>query len=251
MATINKKSIREEVDRLKNEFELLCSEGKVSSEIRVLMNSMLVVIELILSIFLEKKTRKDSKNSSLPSSQTSKDETSLSKTESKGKGKEVSGKVGNSRTKETVTVAKATTCDTCGDVLDDVPCQGHERRTKIDSVFEKVVEHVDAEIKQCPSCESVVKGDFPEDMPGKLQYGVGIKAFAIHLIISQMVALNQVQKQIAAMIDSVISEASLLKYILRLYQALEAWEVAATEKLLQAPSVHVDETSFRVDKKNH
>ena len=251
MATINKKSIREEVDRLKDEFEQLCSEDTVSSEIRVLMNSMLVIIELILSIFLEKKTRKNSENSSLPSSQTSKDETSLSKNESKGKGKQVSGKVDNRRTKETVAIAKVDTCSVCGIALDDAPCQGHERRTKIDIVFEKVVEHVDAEIKQCPNCESTVKGDFPEDMPGKLQYGVGIKAFAIHLIISQMVALNRVQKQIAAMIDIVISEASILKYILSLYQALEVWEASATEKLLKAPSIHVDETSLRVDKQNH
>ncbi len=88
-------------------------------------------------------------------------------------------------------------------------------------------------------------------MPGSLQYGNGIKAFVIHLIISQMVALNRVQKQIAAMIDTVISEATLLKYVLRIYQSLETWEASAIERLLQAPSLHVDETSFRVDKKNH
>ncbi|PIE68236.1 MAG: hypothetical protein CSA21_08535 [Deltaproteobacteria bacterium] len=43
-------------------------------------------------------------------------------------------------------------------------------------------------------------------MPGALQYGNGLKAFAIHLMISQMVALNRVQKQIAAMIGTVIRE---------------------------------------------
>lgn len=253
MATIDKTSVRDEVNRLKIEFEHLCSEGKVSSEIRVLMSSLLVVVDLILSIFLEKKTRKNSKNSSLPPSQTSTDETSLSKpvSKGKGKGKKVSGRVGNSRTIETTSVAKATTCDTCGAALDNTPCQGHERRTKIDIVFEKVVENIDAEIKQCPNCESIVKGQFPDDMQGKLQYGDGIKAFAIHLIISQMVALNRVQKQIAAMIDTIISEASLLKYVLRLYQALEDWEAIAIEKLLQAPSIHVDETSFKVERKNH
>jgi transposase len=41
-------------------------------------------------------------------------------------------------------------------------------------------------------------------MPGKLQYDNGLKAFAIHLIISQMVALNRVQKQISAMIGTAI-----------------------------------------------
>lgn len=251
MATVNKTSVREEVDRLKLEFEQLCSAGKVSSEIRVVMNSLLVVVELILSVFLEKNTRKTSKNSSLPPSQTEKDETAVLGRTGKGKGRKVSGEVGNTRVRETITDAKVTTCDVCGVALDKSPCKGYERRTKIDIVFEKVVEHVDAEIKQCPNCEATVKGTFPEDMPGSLQYGNGLKAFAIHLIISQMVALNRVQKQIAAMIGKVISEASLLKFVLRLYQALEAWEVEARKSLLQAPSIHVDETSFRVEGKNH
>ena len=248
---MDKTSIREEVERLKQEFKQLCSAGKVSPEIQAIMNSMLLVVELILTVFLEKKTRKNSKNSSLPSSQTPKDETAKSNPKSKGKGKKVSGEVTNTRTKETVTITKAETCDVCGVSLDQTPCSDHERRTKIDIVFEKVVEHIDAEIKQCPNCRATVKGAFPKDMPGTLQYGNGLKAFAIHLIISQMVALNRVQKQIAAMIGSVISEATLLKFVWRLHQALETWEAKAIESILQAPSIHVDETSFRVDKKNN
>jgi transposase len=249
MATMNKISVREEIERLKHEFEQLCSAGKVSPETRVVMNSLLVVVELILAVFLEKKTRKNSKNSSLPPSQTPKDETAISN--SNGKGKKVSGRVSNTRTKETVTIAKVTTCDTCGVPLDETPCHGHERRTKVDIVFEKVIEHIDAEIKQCPNCKATVKGDFPQDMPGPLQYGNGLKAFAIHLIISQMVALNRVQKQISAMINTVISEATLLKFVWRLHLALETWEAEAIADILQAPSLHVDETSFRVDRKNH
>ena len=75
MATVDKTSIREEINRLKKQFDQLCSDGKVASEIQVVMNSLLVVVNLILAIFLEKKTRKNSKNSSIPSSQTDKDET--------------------------------------------------------------------------------------------------------------------------------------------------------------------------------
>jgi transposase len=249
MATMNKTSVREEIERLKQEFEQLCSAGKVSPETRVVMNSLLVVVELILSVFLEKKTRKNSQNSSLPSSQTPKDETATST--SNGKGRDVSGMVSNTRTNETITTAKVTTCDTCGVPLDEIPCHGYERRTKVDIVFEKVVEHIDAEIKQCPNCEATVKGNFPQDMPGPLQYGNGLKAFAIHLIISQMVALNRVQKQISAMINTVLSEATLLKFVWRLHLALATWEAEAITAILQAPSMHVDETSLRVDRKNH
>jgi len=248
---MDKTSVRNEIERLKQQFEHLNSAGKVSPEVQVVMSSLLVVVELILSIFLEKKTRKTSKNSGIPPSQTEKDETAAPQHNRKGKKRKLNGEVSNTRINETVTIAKVETCDVCGVDLDNTPCQDHERRTKIDIVFEKVVEHVDAEIKQCPNCDATVKGDFPQDMPGNLQYGNGLKAFAIHLIISQMVALNRVQKQIAAMIGSVISEASLLKFVWRLHQALEGWEAEAIETLLQAPSLHVDETSFRVEGKNH
>ena len=58
MATMDKTSVREEIERLKHQFEDLTSAGKVSPEVQVVMNSLLVVVELILSIFLEKKTQK-------------------------------------------------------------------------------------------------------------------------------------------------------------------------------------------------
>ena len=232
MATVDKISIRNEVERLKQDFEKLCSAGKASPEIQAVMNSMLLIVELILAVFLEKKTRKNSKNSSLPSSQTPKDETAKSIQQSNGKGKKVEGEISNTRVKETVTISKAETCDVCGVSLDQTPCRGHERRTKIDIVFEKVVEHVDAAIKRCSNCTATIKGNFPKYMPGTLQYGNGLKAFAIHLIVSQMVALNRVQKQISAMIGAVISEATLLKFIWRLHQSLETWETNSIGKIL-------------------
>jgi transposase len=252
VATVDKTSIRDEVGRLKAEFETLCSQGTISTEIKVLMSSMFMIVELMLSIFLERQTKKNNKNSSIPSSQTGEDESSLPHEGTKGKGKSENTTVaGNTRTNETVTIAVVDFCDVCGEDLSDLSCTHHERRTKIDIMFEKVVEHVDAELKQCPACDSMVKGRFPSDMHGPLQYGNGLKAFIINLLISQMVALNRVQKLIKSMIGVVISEASLLKFVLRLHQALEQWEHQATELILKAPSLHVDETSFRVDRKNH
>ena len=77
MASIDKTSVRTEVSRLKTDFEKLCAEGKISAESKALMMSLFMIIELILAIFLEKTTKKDNKNSSIPSSQTEKDESSL------------------------------------------------------------------------------------------------------------------------------------------------------------------------------
>ncbi len=53
------------------------------------------------------------------------------------------------------------------------------------------------------------------------------------------------------MMDVTISEASLLKFVWRVHQALEQWEASAKEELLKMPVMHVDETSLRVDKKNY
>ncbi|SCZ84674.1 IS66 family transposase [Nitrosomonas mobilis] len=252
MASLDKTSVRDEVSRLKADFDRLGSEGKLSSESQAIMNSLFMIVELILAIFLERSTKKDSGNSSKPSSQTLKDESALSHPGSNGKGKsENKDQAGNMRVNEIVTISPVLTCEVCAQDLSGVPCVDHERRTRIDIVFEKVIDHVDAEIKRCPACDSTVKGVFPPDMHGPLQYGDGLKAFVINLLIGQMVALNRVQKLVKSMIGTVIAEATLLKFVLRLHQALANWEQQTTEKILHSPAINVDETSFRVDMKNY
>ena len=170
MANLDKTSVRTEVSRLKIDFEQLCTDGKVTAESKALMMSMFLIVELILSIFLEKITKKDSKNSSIPPSQTGKDESALGHQGSHGKGKKANDTLArNTRVNQQVTISTVNFCDVCAEDLTHIPCTHHERRTKIDIVFEKVIEHVDAEIKQCPTCKATVKGQFPVDMHGPLQ----------------------------------------------------------------------------------
>ena len=252
MSSVDKKSVRDEFERIKVEFKKLSSDKKISPEASLLFNSMMTLIELMLSIFMEKATKKNNKNSSKPSSQTEKDESAKTQTGSNSKGKNESKPDNhNFKVKETVTVIPVDFCNECGESLSDIICDHHERRTKIDIVFQKVVTHIDSEIKECPTCDTTTKGDFPDDMPGPLQYGLGIKAYVINLLISQMVTLNRAQKLMKAMIGAVIAEATMLKFILRLHLALEDWEKSAINKLLGSASINVDETSLRVDKKNH
>lgn len=72
---MNKQSVRDEVDKIKSQFAELKQQGRVSPEMLALTDSLFLIFELILSIFLEKKTQKTSKNSGIPPSQTGKDET--------------------------------------------------------------------------------------------------------------------------------------------------------------------------------
>lgn len=148
-------------------------------------------------------------------------------------------------------VSKASFCEQCGEDLREAPCQGHERRTQIDLVFEKVVTHVDAQIKACPNCEAQARGPFPQGFCGPLRYGVGIKAYVLNLLLAQMVALKRVQHSIQTLIGQVISEATILKYVLVLHQALEQWERLKEHEcavLLFARDPHVAFTNNRAER---
>jgi transposase len=193
-----------------------------------------------------------STNSSKPASQTPKDDTAVTQSGTHGKGKMLNEtRSGNTRTVESQQISPVGFCEECVEDLHKVPCEGYERRTQIDIVFEKVVTHIDAEIKPCPHCGTEARGPFPEAFCGPLQYGAGIKAYALNLLIAQMLSLKRVQQSLQTLLGQVISEATILKYVLILHLALENWEKTAIERLLTLPALHVDETSLRVDKKNH
>ena len=107
MGNINQQSVREEIERIKSEFDRLATDKKINSESKMLFQSMLMLMNLLISIFLEKTTKKNSKNSSKPSSQTNKDESSLTNIGTNAKGKpESNATANNTRTVESVTIAK-------------------------------------------------------------------------------------------------------------------------------------------------
>lgn len=252
MPSVNKQSLREEFTALKERFRQLSTDGKVGAESRALIEALLMLMQVLMAVFMEKNTSKTSANSSQPSSRTEKDESALSQVGTHTKGKVYDpSRSANTRTVETVEVSTVSCCEECGEDLRDVRPRGHERRTQIDIVFEKVLSHVDAEIKSCPHCGAETRAPFPETFSGPVQYGSGIKAYALNLLIAQMLSLKRVQQSIQTLIGLAISEATILKYVLQLHLALARWEQMAIERILTQPAMHLDETSIRVEKHNH
>jgi transposase len=186
----------------------------------------------------EKRTPKNSRNASVPPSQTDKVDATAAQPGTHTKGKlQDKGRSPNTRTIETLEIAPVNECACCGTDLSATPCQDHERRTLLDIVYEKHQHHVDAEIKQCPECLTLNKGVFPAGMAGPLQYGLGIKATVINFLVAQMVSLKRVQQLVGTLIGQLISEATLLKFVLQLHHALAAWQQQASEQLLAQPSL--------------
>ena len=79
-------SPRVEFEACRAKFRQFCQQGKVNPECAVLFDGLLMMTRLMMTVFLEKTTRKGSKNSSLPSSRTSPDETASGKSGTRGKG---------------------------------------------------------------------------------------------------------------------------------------------------------------------
>ena len=246
---VNAASLRDEFEACQTSFQDLCQKGKVSPECEVLFKGMLLLMRLMLTVFMEKTTRKGSKNSSLPPSQTDKDETAQRAGKS-GKGAKQNLQTGAGLRKTTLEeTATVEACDACGADLSDVDPVDRERRTLYDIVFEVVERRVDAEVKECPECRARTKGQFPDTMPGPLQYGAGLQAFVVNLLVAHMLSLRRAVALVQAISGLRLSEATCLGYVRRLHDALASWQDAAIAHLLERPALHADETGLRVDGK--
>ncbi|EQD40092.1 Transposase, partial [mine drainage metagenome] len=84
-----------------------------------------------------------------------------------------------------------------------------------------------------------------------MPYGSGIRAYALNLLIAQMLSLKRVQPSIQTLIGRAISEATILQYALQLHRALERGEQRAIDRILTQPALQVDETSLRVEQHHH
>ena len=80
MAGINSASPRDEFDGDKADIDALRKEGQISKEADVVISGLRRLLGIVITIFLETPTKKTSKNSSIPPSQSDKDETRKSPT---------------------------------------------------------------------------------------------------------------------------------------------------------------------------
>ena len=250
MARVNPVSVREEFEFLQRKFRQLRRSEAMPPAAQALFKSMLSLMQLLIAVLLEKHTRKTPVNSSLSSAQVQAEDTAL-RPGAKGKGPQAKRADGEQVQVVTETrVSAVEACRGCARGLSQVPSSGHERRTRVDLVFQVQELHVDAQIKTCPHCHTETRGRFPPDMPGRLQYGPGLVAQGLHLMVTQMVSLKRTAQTLQALSGRRISEATLLAWVRRTHGALADWERQAKKHLLAPPVLHADETGMRVQGKN-
>lgn len=138
----------------------------------------------------------------------------------------------------------------CGYCLDDVAAQEVERRQEIDipQVKPTITEHR-VQIKKCPGCGKVHKGEFPSPIKAPVQYGAGAKAAGVYLNQYQLIPLERTAELLRHLFHLPISEGSLVAFAQQAYQRLEKTEQAIVEQIREAKVGHFDETGLYVEKK--
>ena len=246
---MSKDSIRNKIDQLKKDSKSILESKDLSPEVKLFINSMLTIIDVVVAVLLTKKTRKNSSNSGLPPSRNN--GSNGNRNTNQGDRDKKGEQLQNTRNVETEETTSPDECNKCNTDLTTTKINEIDERKKIDITYEIVTHTVKAEVKKCPDCGHINKGSFPQGMDGKIQYGNGVKAAIINFLCAQMMSLERVQEHFKGLVGRFISQAVMLKYITQLSDALDKWEEKQIQELLSGPVMYCDETSMRVDKVNH
>ena len=66
-------------------------------------------------------------------------------------------------------------------------------------MLQVIAQRVEAEVQQCPACQARSKAPFPASMPGPVQYGSGLQAFSINLLVAHMLSLRRTVELVKAL----------------------------------------------------
>jgi len=231
---------------------------ELSDEVRALIESLLAKISLLEQEVadLRRQLGRDSSNSSKPPSSDGLSKkpprtSSLRGTSGKASGGQAGHKGGTLRcsTQPDVIIAHmASHCGHCRAALSAAMVTGVVAR----QVFEvpaprlEVTEHR-AEVYCCAACRGVTKAAFPAGVVSPVQYGPGVRAWAVYLNVQHLIPEDRVAEILADLAGARgLCPASITSWVTQ--KAAEWAPVAAhIEALLAAAPVrHLDETGFRI-----
>lgn len=92
---------------------------------------------------------------------------------------------------------------------------------------------------------------FPNEVDKSVQYGKQFKAHAVYMSQYQLIPYNRVQEFFTDQMGIPVSEGSLYNFNVEAHEKLKGFEGIATQKLTDAPLLHVDETGINIAGDRH
>lgn len=103
-----------------------------------------------------------------------------------------------------------TTCDCCGESLENQPVVRVETRQVFDipPIQLEVTQH-ETEVKVCSSCSAKTESAFPEDVQHHVQYGTNVQSMVLYMMQYQLIPFDRTKEFFHDFFDWSISEGSL------------------------------------------
>jgi transposase len=146
-----------------------------------------------------------------------------------------------------IEVHPVTACQGCGASLQQTPVTDWEVRQVHDLPPMKIeVREHHCQIKCCPDCGILNRGQFPQEVSQSVQYGVHLQSLMVYLMEVQLLPSQRVCELLSEVFEVTVSEGTLYNVRARCFEALGSAEQEIRQTLLGADVVHFDETGFRV-----
>ena len=104
---------------------------------------------------------------------------------------------------------------------------------------------------QCPDCGKWHKGCAPEGVNAPVQYGNGVKAYAVLLNVHFMIPFKKIQLLFGDLFGYSINESTVYSASQQCYEELEEPEEIIKSKIVESDVAHADETGVRIEGKLH
>lgn len=140
-------------------------------------------------------------------------------------------------------------CQSCAASLEGVQAETYERRQVFDlpeKVELEVTEHR-AEVKECPHCGEVNRGEFPAGVKAETQYGPRVRAQMVYFNVYQYVPLKRTTEIMEDLYGQLVSEGAVVAAVAEAAQGVTTVVEKIKKYLIQTEeAVHFDETGMHV-----
>ena len=204
---------------------------------------------------LREQKNKNSRNSSKPPSSDGLKKGTKDKSLREPSGKKQGAQQGHSGTHMVITGEPDTTQTLIPDACKNCPnwekCKGTacvgETRYKVDVKVIQTLDAYESMEVHCPKTNQILKGAFPSDIKGQIQYGESIASLIVTLNTVGAVSAKRTQEILGSLFDLPISTGTVLKMVSRCAAKVRSVVETIKEHMCNAAKAHFDETGTRVD----
>ena len=212
----------------------------ISNSIRVLLHTVLILINLLLN-----RVGLTSKNSSKPPSS----DPNRKKKQRENSGRKPGGQKGHpGRTLELVKnpdEIEELQVDRSQLPKGNYKSSGYEVRQVFDLEISTVVKEYRAEILKDALGNRFI-AEFPRGVTNRVQYGKGVKSHAVYLSRYQLLPYKRIEEYFSDQIGLPLSAGSISLFNQESYNLLEDFEKSVQQKLIHSEMIHADETGINI-----